>query len=117
MIVVSKYLLVLLLTVVIELIIALFFGFKKKSQIIVIICINVITNPVLNYLLLLNYHFSIIKTELLLILFLEILVVLAEWRILVYALHQENKKLFILSLVMNSCSYLSGVLIFQLAHL
>jgi hypothetical protein len=103
----------LVLTVLIESIIAGFLGYRTKSEIIAIICVNLITNPVLNYLLLLNYHFSIIKAEELLVLFLELSVVLVEWRLLVYALQQKSWQLFLLSLVMNSCSYLIGVLIFR----
>lgn len=103
----------LVLTVLIELIIAFLLGYRTKSEIIAIICVNLITNPVLNYLLLLNYHFSIIKAEELLVLFLELSVVLVEWRLLVYALQQKSWQLFLLSLVMNSCSYLIGVLIFR----
>jgi hypothetical protein len=111
--IIGNFLLALLLTISVELIIALLFGYKKKSEIIVIICINLITNPVLNYLLLLNFHFSFIKTNIVVILLLEILVVLVEWRLLVYALQANSRKLFILSLVMNFCSYITGVMIFR----
>jgi hypothetical protein len=105
--------LVLLLTIIVELIIACFFGYKKKSEIIVIICINIITNPVLNYLLLLNNHFSFVKLNLFVIPFLEIVVILVEWRLLVYVLSGKSGNLLILSLLMNFCSYVSGVLIFK----
>ncbi len=110
---ISQYLLVLLLTIAIELFVAFLFEYRKKKEIISIVFINAITNPILNYLLLVNHHFSIIKSQQLLIIFLEILVVIVEWRILVYALNQKNKKLFVLSLAMNSCSYLIGILIFN----
>ncbi len=103
----------LVLTILIELVVAYFLGYRTKLEIIAIVCINSITNPVLNYLLLLNHHFSIIKAEELLVLFLELAVVLVEWRLLVYALQQKSWKMFLLSMVMNSCSYLMGVLIFR----
>jgi hypothetical protein len=107
----SNFLFVLCITIIVELVIVYLFGYRKKQEIIVIICINLITNPLLNYLLLLNHYFAFIKTNLTVIVFLELLVVLVEWRLLVYAIIGKSKKLFILSLLMNFCSYISGVLI------
>jgi hypothetical protein len=43
---------------------------------------------------------------------LEFLVVLAEWGMLVFALHGKPKPLFGLSLTMNACSYIVGVWIY-----
>lgn len=110
---ISSYLLALFLTIVIELVIALFFGFRKKIEIIAIVFVNLLTNPILNYLLLVNNHFSFFKTNLLIILFLEFVVVLVEWKLLVYALQGKTKKLLLLSLLMNFCSYIAGVIIFR----
>ncbi|MFA6136098.1 MAG: hypothetical protein WC705_01955 [Candidatus Paceibacterota bacterium] len=110
---ISSYLLALLLTIVIELIIAFFFGFRKKIEIIAIVFINLFTNLILNYFLLVNDHFFFFKSSLLIILFLEIVVVLIEWKLLVFALQEKSRKLLALSLVMNFCSYIIGVLIFR----
>ena len=110
---ISSYLLALFLTIIIELIVAFFFGFKKKIEIIAIVFINLLTNPILNYFLLVNDYFSFFKSSLLIILFLEVIVVLIEWKLLVFALQEKSKKLLVLSLAMNFCSYIAGVLIFR----
>ncbi|MDO8524705.1 MAG: hypothetical protein Q7R99_03680 [bacterium] len=110
---ISSYFLALFLTIVIELAVAFFFGFRKKIEIIAIIFINLFTNPILNYLLAVNDHFSFFKVNLLVILFLELLIVLAEWKLLVFSLQEKSKKLLALSVVMNFFSYIIGLLIFR----
>lgn len=110
---ISSYLLALFLTIIIELAVAFFLGFRKKLEIITIVFVNLLTNPILNYLLLVNDHFSFFKSSLLIILFLEVIIVLIEWKLLVFALQENSKKLLALSLVMNFCSYIAGVLIFR----
>jgi hypothetical protein len=109
---ISNYLPALFLTIAVELMVAFLFGFRKKLEITAIVFVNLLTNPILNYLLLVNDHFSFFKTNLLVILFLEFLVVLIEWKLLVFALQEKTNKLLILSFAMNSCSYMTGVLIF-----
>jgi hypothetical protein len=110
---ISSYLLALFLTIVIELAVAFFFGFRKRIEIIAIIFINLLTNTILNYFLLANDHFSFFKSSLLIILLLEIVVVLIEWKLLVFALQEKPKKLLALSLAMNFCSYITGACIFK----
>ncbi len=109
----GSYLVALLLTIAIEIIVAIFFGYRKKSEIATIIFINLITNPLLNYLLFINGYFGITQINTTAILFLEIIIVLVEWLLLRFALQQNSKKLFALSLVMNFCSYIAGVLFFR----
>lgn len=109
----GSYLIALLLTIAIEIIVAIFFGFRKKSEIATIIFINLITNPLLNYLLFINGYFGISTINTMTIIFLEVLVVLVEWLLLRFTLEQNSKKLFTLSLAMNFCSYIAGVLIFR----
>jgi hypothetical protein len=113
MLLINNYLLALFLTIAIELVVAFFFGFRKKSEIVAIIFVNLLTNPVLNYLLLVNNHFSFFKINLVITLFLELLVVLAEWKLLVYALQEKSNRILVLSFAMNFCSYIAGVLIFR----
>jgi len=109
---VNSFLFAPFLTIVIELVVALFFGLRKKVEIITIVFVNLLTNTILNYLLLANDQFSFFRMSLSVILFLELLVVLIEWRLLVYTLQEKSKKMLALSLVMNFCSYIAGVLIF-----
>jgi hypothetical protein len=113
MLLISSYFLTLLfLTIVIELVVAYLFGLRKKIEIITIIFINCITNPILNYLLLVNNYFFLFKTSLFIILFLEFIVILVEWKLLVFSLQEKSMKLLMLSLVMNFCSYTIGILFF-----
>ncbi|MGB9762424.1 MAG: hypothetical protein ACPLW7_00175 [Minisyncoccia bacterium] len=109
----GSYLIALLLTIAIEVIVAIFFGFRKKSEIATIIFINLITNPLLNYLLFINGYLGVSTINITTIIFLEVLVVLVEWLLLRFTLQQNPNKLFTLSLVMNFCSYIAGVLIFR----
>ena len=109
----SNYLIALVLTTAIEVVVALFFGYRKKSEIATIILINLITNPLLNYLLFINNYFGTVQINTIIIIFLEIVVVFVEWRLLKFVLQQNSKKLFALSVVMNFCSYIAGVLIFK----
>ena len=104
--------LALLLTEIVEVTVALLLGYRRPREIIAVILVNLVTNPSLNYLLFLNDYFGMIRHRFPLILFLEAGVVLVEWALLVFALRGNKKSLLVLSLAMNACSYLTGVLIF-----
>lgn len=110
---INSFLLAPLLTIVIELAVALFFGFREKIEIITIIFVNLLTNPILNYFLWVNDYFSFFKSNLLLTLFLEVVVVFIEWRLFMFVLQEKSNKLLKLSFAMNFCSYVAGVLIFR----
>jgi hypothetical protein len=103
----------LLLTIAIEVIVALLFVLRSKQELWTVVLINVITNPLLNYLITVNGYFHLISQTTILILCLEVAVVLVEWRLLVWVLRQSTKKMLLLSFVMNTCSYLAGLLIFR----
>lgn len=107
------YVCALLLTIAIEVVVALLFGYRKKSEIATIIFINLITNPLLNYLLFINSYFGTVQISTITILILEIIVVSVEWLLLIFTLKQNQKKLFALSVVMNFCSYVAGALILR----
>jgi len=111
----SNFLLALFLTFLIEILIAFILGYRNKTFFIIIFFINVITNPILNYLVQLNYLFEIFSNKILLILPLEIIVILTEWLILVYVFDKRDKtKLLILSIVMNLASFIIGLVLFGL---
>jgi len=103
----------LLLTIAIEVIVALLFVLRSKQELWTVVLINVITNPLLNYLITVNGYFHLISQTTILILCLDVAVVLVEWRLLVWVLRQSTKKMLLLSFVMNTCSYLAGLLIFR----
>ena len=110
----SSYLIALLLAIAIEVVVASFFGYRKKTEIATIIFVNLITNPLLNYLLFVNNYFDAFRISTAVILFCEIVVVLTEWLLLVFALKKNPKRLFVLSVIMNFCSYIAGVFIYTL---
>jgi hypothetical protein len=109
---ISSYLVALLLTILIEVFVALIFGYKCKKEILSVILLNLITQPVLNYFLLINSYFSLVSVSIQFILLLEIIVILVEWQLLVWTLQRKPKSLFVLSLVMNLASLTIGLSLF-----
>lgn len=108
----ATYLLSLTLTLTVELIVSIIFGYRSKIEILSVILVSLITNPLLNFIFLSNNYFAFLTVNSFTILFLEVVVVLVEWRFLVFALQEKSKKLLVLSVVMNFCSYVAGVLTF-----
>lgn len=106
-------LLALTLTIIIELFVAFIVGFRKKDDIPVFVLINLITNPFLNYIFIINDYFFLIDLGFPAILLLEALVVLVEWRLLVFVFGKTRKRLLLLSFLMNLCSFLVGFFIIK----
>jgi hypothetical protein len=109
----TDYLFALILTIVIEVSIAAAFGYRSQKEILSIVLVNLITQPALNYFLLLNSFLGLIAESIQFILFLEILVIFVEWGLLVYTLKTDLRKTFVLSLVMNLASFVVGLLVFR----
>lgn len=101
----------LLLTVLIETPIAWALGYQSRNEVLAVILASVITNPPLNCILALCAAYKI-TTGAPLVLVLEAAVVIAEWRILLYALGGGRRRHFKTSLIINAASYLSGSLFF-----
>lgn len=106
---ISSLIFALILTIAVECPVAYAMGLRKKYQIYIIALVNVITNPALNYLLVLFriaglYSFSCLVV-------MEMAVVFIEWMIIFYAFKEDKKRLFLLSFIMNGVSYAAGVLI------
>jgi len=110
--IVLEFLPPLLLTILVELTIGNILGYRKKAEMGAIILVNLITNPAINGLVFLNNHYSLIAFTLPILLGLEVLVVVAEWGMLVLMLKGKTKPLFILSLAMNACSCAVGIWIY-----
>ena len=107
----ARYILALLLTLAIEAGVAWLFGFRSLRSQLTVALVNVITNPILNVLLLLLAWLGVDVT-LWLISLLEVSVVAAEWGLLVYAFGKPKGRLFALSLAANAASFLAGILLF-----
>ncbi len=110
---VGKLLLALALTMIIEVAVAFLLGYRDRRSLAVVALVNVVTNPTLNYVVMVLAVFRIVPIGPALILCLEALVVLVEWRLMVYALDKNPNRLLVLSLVMNAASYSAGLLIFR----
>ena len=108
---VSSYLLALLTTILVEVSVAVLFGCKSK-EVLSIVLVNLITQPVLNYIVFLVDYFKLVYVDIQFVFFSEIIVILVEWRLLVFALERSPRRLFVLSLVMNLASFLVGLLLF-----
>jgi len=107
----GRYLLTLLLTLTIEGTVAYLLGLRKRQQMVAVVMINVITHPVLSYLLLVFGYLGMDVTFGL-VTVLEILVVVVEWQLLVYVFGSPGRQLFIVSLLANAASFLTGILLF-----
>lgn len=95
------------LTEIIEALAAFLSGYRDKKFFIVLILINIITNPLLNCILTILYYFHIetfIITPVL-----ETFVVLGEWKLFEYALGKGERSYLLLSLIINLASYLIGL--------
>lgn len=97
----------LLLTVLIEESMALFLGIRKGFDLLVIFFTNTLTNPAVNLTLMLLTAFTGIP-RIVSIAALELLVFFAEALIYRKLLYAEKPSPFILSLILNGCSFAIG---------
>jgi len=105
-------LLALALTIAIEVPIAFALGYKRLAA---IVLINVITNPAINWLYSLLSFFSL--GGILTLVILEVIVILAEWKLLEYALAKKGRSILLLSVVINTVSFVVGMLLSYLSIL
>ncbi len=107
----GRYLLTLFLTIAIEGGIAYLLGLRKGQYLLAVAFVNVITHVILNYLLLVLGYLNIDVTFLLIVT-LELLVVVAEWQLLVYVFRDPKGRFLIVSILGNAMSFLIGILLF-----
>ncbi len=107
----ARYLLALFLTLIIEGSIAYLIGLRGRDYVLAVALINAITHPILNYLLLVLGYLNI-NASLMLIVLLEVLVVIVEWRMLVYIFRFPETRFLITSILANTASFLAGLLLF-----
>ena len=108
------FLIALLLTIVVEWCVVFLFGYRNKNVFLVVAMINLVTNPLLNYIILVIQYLNLFQINMPVFFIIELLVILAEWRLLIYAINENDKKLLILSVVMNLASFISGLVLFSL---
>ena len=94
-----------------EIVVTLLFGFRTKVFIVLIILINFITHPLLNFIIQILYALKV-DVNLYYIIPLEVAVIIVEWILLVYVFEKPKKKLLLLSFTMNTASFLAGIIAF-----
>ena len=108
----SRMLLSLSLTIIIELLLALLIGIRKKSDILNIIIVNCITNPVLNYIMMVIVCLCSTSTIIYLFLFFfEIIVMYVEYNFYRNKLKFREINLLLLSIILNFSSVVLGFII------
>jgi hypothetical protein len=105
------YITALILTLIVELAVAVLFGYKSKRELTGIAAVSLVTNPILNFIFLSNNYFAFLIVNVWSILIMESAIVLIEWLMLRYALNDKPIRLLLMSIAMNSCSYLAGLLL------
>lgn len=108
---ISNFIVPLSITLFIECITAFLAGYREKRFILVLILVNVITNPVINYIMLVVSMLGGNKGYYTVLMILESAAVLSEWKLLDYTFPGRSRSFLILSVVMNSASYLAGLFI------
>jgi len=101
----------LLLTIIIELLVAYILKVRNKMDLINIILVNILTNPLLvSTVNLISINYGLKISYIFLAIF-ELLVVFIEG--FIYKKYLDFKKInpYLLSFILNLCSYLSGLLI------
>jgi hypothetical protein len=101
----------LILTIVLESIVIYLFGLRRKTDFLAILFINLLTNPLMNFFILVIQSLNLMTFNLYSIVIVELVVVIVEWRLLIYSVSESPKKLFVISLVMNLFSFSFGVIL------
>ncbi len=105
----------LLLTIIIETAIALILKIRDKDDIKNIIYINCITNPIINYVMLVIFYIfasTLIQRSFLFVF--EMIVVYSEYRYYKKKLKYNKMNLLLLSAILNASSYFIGLAIIRL---
>lgn len=98
-------------TLVGELAVAHVFSYRSFRERISIICVNLITHPLLWYVLWINITLRYIPLSIGIILVLELIVVVIESLLVWYAWRCQYSKCFILAFCMNATSFVAGIIL------
>ena len=109
------FLLALLLTIIVEIGVGFLFRFKGKDEIKVIIWMNVFTNPIMNAIILIFAFFISFHDNqyIILLSILEPIIIAVEYLLLSYVFKSaySKKKLLLMTISMNTASYVIGYFI------
>lgn len=87
-------------------------GYRAWPQLRAVILVNLITHPALHYFILICRWEGFVDVSFFTIVVLELVVIVAEWLLLVYVLRGKRSTLFALSLSMNATSFIAGLIVF-----
>jgi len=102
------------LTLIIEIVVAAILGVRKKSDFLLILLVNIITNPLLVQTLNIMNYFINERPQWYVILFLEAIVVVAEGLLYRNRLNYKKINPFIFSLILNTLSYFGGDIVYDI---
>jgi hypothetical protein len=100
----------LILTIIIEYAASYLMGYRDKQFFTILLLANLITNPTLNYILIVIDFFKLSNLRFYVEILLEAAVILVEYKIFLYVLNYNKGKLFLLSVIINISSYLTGII-------
>jgi hypothetical protein len=106
-------------TLALELPVAVAFGLRSRQALLAVVLVNLITNPLLNYLSAATAHFvdwphGSTASVAAIIVAAEAVVVIVEWRLLVWALGEPSRRMLALAASMNAVSALAGIVFWVL---
>ena len=98
----------------VELPVAALLGLRTRRALLTVVLVNLLTNPLLNFAGMLVAQFddwaarpaTVVVPALVVA---ELLVVIAEWRLLLWVLGGDSKRMFLVALAMNAASALAGI--------
>jgi hypothetical protein len=103
-----SYFISLLFTQVIELAIT-YLLIKKKFLLIILLLINLITHPLVNYLFWVNQFLSFFIVNWFNVFIFELLIIIVEWLLLKFVVKVKSVELLKLSLIINLSSFFFGL--------
>jgi hypothetical protein len=103
------------LTIAVEVPVAALLGLRSRRAVAAVALVSVVTNPPLNFVLLalglaLPGFAENAAAYWLTVAALEVLAVLAEWRLLLWVLGGESRRMLVVSAAMNAASFGAGLL-------
>lgn len=103
-----NYILIFALNLSIESSVCFLFGFRKRIEYMGVFAVNGITHPLLMFVL--NILYALDKRWIGYIIILELLIVMAEWKLFEFMFKKKTYRYLLISGVMNLTSYLVGVI-------
>jgi hypothetical protein len=102
--------LALALTLAVELPVAVLFGLRSRPQVLAVVYVNLLTNPALN-LIINAVWFTAPSAYVPTLVVLEMVVIVVEWRVLLWAIGGRSRHLLALAAAMNAASVAVGLLL------